>query len=151
MDPATATKEFSALFPAVYLRLHTRKDKRPQSLTPQMTGVLRHFAWTGPMTVGEAARHLRRTQSIVSETVQRLIRRGLLERMSDPRDRRRTIVWLSDAGQDQMRREEQVLSDELLAAALARMSVPDRRSLIRGMRALVSAADRASHERGGSP
>ena len=52
----------------------------------------------GPLTIGEAALHLERAQSVVSEIVSHLVQQGLLERESDPADRRRTLVWLTPAG-----------------------------------------------------
>ena len=48
--------------------------------------------------VSEAAAHLSRAQSVVSEIVDGLEDKGLLARMRDSRDRRRTLVWLTDAG-----------------------------------------------------
>jgi DNA-binding MarR family transcriptional regulator len=147
MTPAQAAEAFADLFPAVYLRLHTRRPRRPQALTPQMAGYLRHLASAGPLTVGEAASHLQRAQSVVSEMTDRLIERGLVERMSDGRDRRRKLVWLTEAGRAQLQRDEQVLSPELLSAAAGRMAPSDRNALIRGMRALVRAADSVARER----
>ena len=69
----------------------------------------------GPLTVGEAAGHLSRAQSVVSDIVSHLERQGLLERESDPADRRRTLVWLTAAGHEALRRDREVLSVDLLA------------------------------------
>lgn len=52
--------------------------------------MLTHLAVSGPLTVGEAAGHLNRAQSVVSEIVDGLERKALLERERDPADRRRT-------------------------------------------------------------
>jgi DNA-binding MarR family transcriptional regulator len=76
---------------------------------------------TGPLTVGEAAAHLSRAQSVVSEIVSHLERQGLLERDSDPADRRRTLVWLTPGGHDALRRDREVLGVDLLARAMSRM------------------------------
>jgi DNA-binding MarR family transcriptional regulator len=54
--------------------------------------VLEHLALAGPLTVGEAAAHMNRAQSVVSEIVTHLERDGLLERQTDPGDRRRTLI-----------------------------------------------------------
>lgn len=42
-----------------------------------MDGVLRHLAMSGPLTVGEMARHFGRAQSVVSEIVDGLEDKGL--------------------------------------------------------------------------
>lgn len=102
--------------------------------------MLAHLAVTGPLTVGEAATHLGRAQSVVSEIVDGLARKGLLERERDPADRRRTLVWLTDAGRDALRRDGEVLAVETIAAALARMSAEGRANLLAGAAELLAAA-----------
>jgi hypothetical protein len=66
-----------------------------------------------PLTIGEAAAHLDRAQSVVSEIVSHLEDDGLLERERDPADRRRTLVWLTPAGQSALRRDREVLGLDL--------------------------------------
>src|SRR4051794_16574804 len=104
-DPAAA---YAELFPAVYLRFHRRDDRR-SDLSAASRAVLQHLAQSGPLTVSEMARHLDRAQSVVSELVDGLERRGWLERVRDGRDRRRTLVWLSDAGSELVARDRDVL------------------------------------------
>lgn len=103
-------------------------------------GVMLHLANTGPLTIGELSKHLERAQSVISEIVDHLERDGLLERLRDPRDRRRVLVWLSEAGMEALEREREVLSRELVAAAMAAMTSAERTALMNGMRALVRAA-----------
>jgi DNA-binding MarR family transcriptional regulator len=94
----------------------------------------------GPLTIGEAAAHLDRAQSVISEIVSHLADRGLLERESDGADRRRTLIWLTAAGHDALRRDREVLSLDLLARALARVPSGQADDLIAGLKALVQAA-----------
>jgi DNA-binding MarR family transcriptional regulator len=135
-----ASREFGELFPAVYLRFHRRDGKR-SAMPGASRAVLQHLTLTGPVRIGELARHLARAQSVVSDIVSHLERDGLLERQKDPTDARRTLVWLSDAGVARIESEREVLSRELLARALARMSKTDVAALLRGTRALVAAAE----------
>src|SRR3954469_15290684 len=113
-----ASREFGELFPAVYLRFHRRDGKRSE-LPGASRAVLLHLTLTGPIRVGELARHLGRAQSVVSDIVSHLERDGLLERQKDPADARRTLVWLSEAGQRRLETEREVLSRDLLARAMA--------------------------------
>src|SRR6185503_14220389 len=140
-----AAREFGELFPAVYLRFHRRDGKRG-SIPAASRAVLQHLTLSGPVTIGEMGKHLDRAQSVVSEIVDHLERDGLLERIRDPRDRRRTLVWLTDAGIALLEREREVLSRELLARAMARMAEGDRAALLRGMRALLAASPAANTE-----
>ena len=128
--------EFQQLFRAVYLTFHRRDPPRGE-LANASLAVLEHLALAGPLTIGEAAGHLRRAQSVVSEIVSHLERQGLLERESDPADRRRTLVWLTLAGQATLRRHREVLSEELLAGALGRMPPEQVGALLGALRAVV--------------
>jgi DNA-binding MarR family transcriptional regulator len=128
--------EFERLFRAVYLTFHRRDAPRSQ-LANASLAVLEHLAMTGPLTIGETASHLCRAQSVVSEIVSHLERQGLLERESDPADRRRTLIWLTPDGQVTLRRQREVLSEELLTGALGRMPPDQVDALLDGLRRLV--------------
>jgi len=147
MEPAALAAQFTELFSAVYLRFHRRRGKAEPRMTSQQWAVLQHLALSGPLTVGECARHLERAQSVVSEIVDGLEAKGLLARMRDARDRRRVLVWLTDQAQETLARERQVLDLRRLAAVTARMSAAERDALMTGMSALVRAADQTGKER----
>ena len=129
------------LYPAIYQRLHARWRKEEQRPSPEVVAVLTHLELSGPLTVTEAARHFQRAQSAMSELIDRLQAHGHVERIRDTRDQRRTLVWMTEAGLDSLRRSRQVLDVDLLACCIERMSPGDRRCLVAGLRALVDAAD----------
>jgi DNA-binding MarR family transcriptional regulator len=138
-----AAETFLELFPAVYLRFH-RRDEKHAEMSGATRAALLHLSNTGPLTIGEIARHFDRAQSVVSEIVDGLEAKGFLERMRDPADRRRTLVWLTDEGFAALERERQVLSRALLEQAMSKMTDDDRAALLRGMRALIEAADKGA-------
>jgi DNA-binding MarR family transcriptional regulator len=138
-DEQERAERFAERFRAVYLTFHRRDGPRSQ-LQGASRAVLEHLAMAGPLTVGEAAAHLNRAQSVISEIVSHLEDQGLLERESDPADRRRTLVWLTPAGHGALRRDREVLGLDLLASALARVPAGQAESLIAGLQALVRAA-----------
>lgn len=138
-DERAAAEAYAELFPAVYLRFHRRDGKR-RELSSASRGVLFHLAGTGPLTVGECAKHLDRAQSVVSEIVDQLESHGLLARMPDENDRRRTLVWLTDAGRELLVDEQRVLSTDALTRAFAAMTPKERSHLLEGTRALLKVA-----------
>jgi DNA-binding MarR family transcriptional regulator len=141
MDDAVAA--FCELFPAAYLRFCRRHDDAESlrtRLTPQQNAVLLHLTLSGPLTVGEMSGHFARAQSVVSEIVAGLEQRGLLERMRDARDRRRTIVWLTDEAREVLDRRREVLDPVRVAHAMRALPAPQRKSLVESLRALVHAA-----------
>jgi DNA-binding MarR family transcriptional regulator len=139
LSPRDAAQAFVESFGAVFLRFHRRGPKR-SLWTPQSWAVLQHLEMAGPLTVTEAARHMDRAQSVMSEIIDGLERKGLLARMRDVRDRRRTLVWLTDAGRAAMAAERQVLDGERLERAFAKLGEDRGSELLRGLRALVEAS-----------
>jgi DNA-binding MarR family transcriptional regulator len=132
-------ERFAELFRAVYLTFH-RRDRPRSELTGASRAMLEHLALAGPLTTGEAAAHMRRAQSVISEIVTHLERDGLLERENDPRDRRRTLIWLTPGGHEVLRRDREVLEVDLLARAMARLSPGQADALNAAMRTLVDVA-----------
>jgi DNA-binding MarR family transcriptional regulator len=151
MDDAASA--FCELFPALYLRLCRRHHDEPARtrLTPQQDAVLHHLAMSGPLTVGEMSRHFARAQSVVSEIVDGMEDKGLLERMRDERDRRRTLVWLTDDAREVLQRRRQVLDPARVGRAMRSLPAERRASLIEGLRALVRAAERELPLKGKKP
>lgn len=139
-------REFAELFRAVYLAFHRRDEPRSQ-LPNASSAVLEHLALAGPLTIGEAALHLRRAQSVVSEIVSHLQHQGFLERETDPADRRRTLIWLTPAGQAALHRQREVLSTDLLAPALARLPAGQAAALLTALRDLTQSAHPSPGER----
>ncbi len=137
-------ERFADLFRATYLTFH-RRDRPRGQLAGASRAVLEHLAMTGPLTIGEAALHLERAQSVVSEIVSHLVQQGLLERESDPADRRRTLVWLTPAGHETLRRDRDVLDVARLGAALSRLPPGQADALIEALSALVDRAAPAGH------
>ncbi|HBW19706.1 MAG TPA: hypothetical protein DEH11_12195 [Actinobacteria bacterium] len=132
-------ERFAEFFHAVYLTFH-RRDRPRSELPGASRAVLEHLALAGPLTIGEAAAHVRRAQSVTSEIVTHLECDGLLERENDPGDRRRTLIWLTPAGHEALRRDREVLGVDLLARAMARLPPGQADALNAAMRALIECA-----------
>ena len=143
---AEAAQAYSRLFPEVYLRFHRRDGKRSE-LSGASRAVLLHLAQSGPLTVGACAKHLDRAQSVVSAIIHQLEGHGLLARVRDDKDHRRTLVWLTDQGRASLMADQEVLSGKALEHALGRMKPEERTKLIEATRALVAAAGRADERR----
>jgi DNA-binding MarR family transcriptional regulator len=137
MEPTDAATAFNDLFAELHGRLYTRRSPRAPGITREGLALLHHLWRAGPLTVGELARHLDRSQAATSEMVERLIGRGLLDRMADERDRRRHFIWLTDEGQTVLRRESRPLDAARLATALAGLSADERAALVGLMKRLT--------------
>ena len=148
MQPEEAAERFAELFHAVFLRFHDRRLAHERPLSPEALSILEHLSRTGPLTVTEAARHFDRSQAAISEILARLQRRGLVVRYPDERDRRRHLVWLSEAGLAAWRESQRVLSEAALADAFAALSGARRDALLRGLRSLLDQPGRPPREPG---
>ena len=138
MNTQDTATEFAAIFTELYRRFHRRTHHTDYQLTPESLAVLRHLAEAGPLTVGECANHLDRSQAAMSEMVDRLVRREVLSKVTDTRDRRRTLVWLTPDGLTKLDEANRVLSTERVAEAFANLEPTQRSRLINDLRALPS-------------
>lgn len=146
MTEATdAAQQFERLFRESYLRFHRRDGKRTE-LSNASRAVLTHLSMAGPVTIGEAALHLDRAQSVVSDIVTGLEGHGLVQRRTDPDDRRRTLVWLTPAGSERLRRDAMVLDEPLLATAFDRLDTDAVTALLDSLAALNAAAPAAGRD-----
>jgi DNA-binding MarR family transcriptional regulator len=148
MNAENAARAFADAFAAVYRHTYRRRDPREPRVSGEALAMLQHLRDSGPLTITEAARHFGRSQSSVSERIQRLVRRGLLVSLADERDRRRHLIWLTPRGEDALRVETEVLSEERLTAAMRRLGATDRTKLLDGMLALLTAAGEVAREKG---
>ena len=64
-DERARAERFADLFRAVYLTFHRRDGPRSQ-LPGASRAVLEYLALAGPLTVGEAAAHMTRAQSVMT-------------------------------------------------------------------------------------
>lgn len=137
MDARNAAEEFARLFPEAYRRFYRRVPVNGHRLTTETIAVLHHLANTGPLTVTEAANHLGRSQSAMTEMIDRMERRELLGRVQDERDRRRTLVWLTDTGRSALADAQRVLSVDLLEQRFADLDGDQQKWIIEAMRLLI--------------
>lgn len=137
MDVESSAAQFAELYGQAYRRFYRRIPVGQYPLTSESIAALQHLVEAGPLTIAEAAAHLGRAQSAMSEMIDRLERRGLVARVADQRDRRRTLVWLTDDGTAALDEAQQVLSVERLAEAFSALDDEQRHQLITLMGLLI--------------
>lgn len=140
MDANHEASRFIELYARLYHLLYRRRDPREARPSGEALAMLQHLRDSGPLTVSEAARHFDRSQSSISERIERLLEQGLVERLADERDQRRHLIWLTPKAEALLEVELQVLDAERLARVLERLSTEDRTDLLRGFAALLRVA-----------
>lgn len=135
-DAEQAAMEFDRLFRQVYEDFH-RRDGTRRPLSASSRATLNHLAYAGPVTVGEAATHLGRSQSTTSAILDQLEGHGFLERRPDPDNHRRTLVWLTPDGMDALRDTQTVLGLDLLTTAFERLDGTERADILDSLRLLL--------------
>ncbi len=86
-------------------------------------------------SVGNLAAHLGATHASAVGVVDGLVARGLIVRQTNPRDRRISLLRLTEAGEELARRLERW--GHLLAEALAGLSADERQTLERGLGGVI--------------
>jgi len=79
--------------------LHSRSLVQSHGLTGPQATLLRALV-NGPLTAGELANRINLSQGTVTDIMNRLESRGLVQRVRDQGDRRRVIVELSGRGRE---------------------------------------------------
>ncbi len=136
-------EEFAAQFEKFYRLTYARavrriEDKRHR-MSPESVALLTHLCTTGPLSLTELARHTGRAQSTMSEMVDHLVQKELLERDRDPEDARRILIWLTPAGQDTLSQSLSVLDQGRLGAAAGALSGDERSAFTNLFEKLTSA------------
>ena len=116
------------------LRLATNASERELGVSAAQLFVLRQLAVEPGQSLGELAARARTSQSSVSEVVSRLVTNALVERTTDPRDRRRATLTLTAAGRVTLKRAPVTVQERLLAG-FASLDVREREALAAGMEA----------------
>lgn len=147
MDAEQAAHEFAKIFPEIYRRFHRRVHHSEYQLTSESLAVLRHLSDSGPLTITECSHHMDRSQAAMSEMIDRLVRRDVLTKMADERDRRRSLVWLTDLGFAKLDDANRVLSEETLHGAFIELEPMRRARLLRDLNELLDCQeDTDEHE-----
>lgn len=141
MDADDAATRFARIFTEIYRNFHRRVHHTDYQLTAESLAVLRHLAGAGPLTITECARHMDRSQAAMSEMVGRLVQRGVLHKIADERDRRRTLVWLTGEGTAKLDEADRVLSPETLTEAFLQLNDEQRARLIGDLHRLLQHGD----------
>jgi Transcriptional regulators len=141
--------QFESMFRQIYGLAARRLKNAHENLTVETIALLEHLAVTGPVTVGELTRHLDRAASTISEMIEPLIVKGLVERERDPADGRRSLLWLTPEGQAARVRAQSVLDNACLQLAADQLSAQDRALLLELLEKFVRhlSMRRGLHER----
>ncbi|HEY0153280.1 MAG TPA: MarR family transcriptional regulator [Longimicrobium sp.] len=110
-------------------------DLARHGLTPAEFGVLEALLHRGPMLVGEVQRRVLVSSGGITYLVDRLEKRGLVERRGHPLDRRARLAALTTDGETLVRR---ILPEHTarIKAALAPLGKKEKREAIRLLQAL---------------
>ena len=112
-----------------HLVAHARRRRAWSELTYQQYNVLRMIDTMGPQAQAEVARRLLVTAPVVTRLASTLADAGLVERKTDPKDRRAVLLALTPTG----RRRARAMRRDLLEAAhdLLEPIAEERRANIR--------------------
>jgi len=128
------------------LRASIRADYPWESLPMAQVELLQSLAESAPARVGDLAARLRLAPSTVSGLISQMITAGLVERGTDPRDRRVAVVALSEAGRRQLG-EWNAAHQRRIAAALADLEPEERAAIDGALPALSRLVDRLAAQR----
>lgn len=130
----------------LYRRLRVTEASSAASLTPARASALLHVDRRGPMRLSDLAEAEGLNPTMLSRMVGDLVQEGLLERSSDPGDRRAAWVQVTALGSDLARRMRGERTEAVLSA-LDGLSASDRRAVIKALPALEQLVERLGEAR----
>lgn len=128
------------------LRASIRADYPWESLPMAQVELLQSLAESAPARVGDLAARLRLAPSTVSGLISQMITAGLVERGTDPHDRRVAVVALSEAGRRQLG-EWNAAHERRIAGALADLEPAERAVIGDALPALSRLVERLAAQR----
>lgn len=120
---------------------------KEMSLGRRHLNVVVLLGFSGPMNVGELSRRLGVTHATASLLVGQLSRAGLVQRVEDEADRRRTIVSLAEKHRREIT-EFLTRRGGFAREALAPLAPWERAAFIKGMQAMIAALEAARRAEG---
>jgi len=98
------------------IELHSHSLASRYGLTVPQLAVLKELGAGGGRSVGELTRAVHLSQATVTGILDRLQRRGLIERRRGKADKRKVHVWLTRSGQATLQRSPPLLHENFLEA-----------------------------------
>jgi MarR family transcriptional regulator, 2-MHQ and catechol-resistance regulon repressor len=126
---------------------HAADDVARHGLTPAEFGVLEALHHRGPMLLGEVQRRILVSSGGITYLVDRLEKRGLVERRDCPGDRRARLAALTAEG-ERLIRDIFPAHAARIKQALAGLDKKEKREAIRLLRALARGAAPPAEESG---
>lgn len=139
-DQAQALRDATVELVKKY-QFRDRNETVAHGLSVSQTYALGTIAREGPLPMADLADDLHLSASTMSRVVEQLVRKELVAREQDARDRRVWRVTVTSAGRSLWRR----IDDSLLAIdreVLASVPAAERAGMIRAVRLLAEATDR---------
>ncbi|NIW86833.1 MAG: MarR family transcriptional regulator [Gammaproteobacteria bacterium] len=93
---------------------HSKQLEQRCGLTGPQILLLREIRKADELSIGALARHANLSQATVTAIVDRLQRRGLVERLRSEQDKRKVFVRVSAAGKAQLRQAPPLLQDQFV-------------------------------------
>src|SRR5579884_1178414 len=143
IEPAARLRQTIA---RLYRRLRVTDAGTAAGLTPARASMLLNVERNGPMRLSRLAEDEAINPTMLSRMVGDLVEAGLLERESDPADRRAAWVQVTPEGGELARRIRGERT-EAMNAALSRCSATDRKAIRAALPALERLAEQLREER----
>jgi DNA-binding MarR family transcriptional regulator len=130
----------------LYRRLRVTEASADAALTPARASALLHVDRRGPLRLAELAEAEGLNPTMLSRMVSDLVEAGVLERSSDPGDRRAAWVQVTPAGADLARRMRSERTQAVLDAVDG-LTAAEQRSVLGALPALERLVELLSEDR----
>jgi DNA-binding MarR family transcriptional regulator len=139
MDTARYVEKIATLFGKILASIQLDATAESMGLTPSQFQGLSYLFHHGESSIGEIAYGLGTTHPAAVKLVDRLRKKGFVQRTESKTDRRISLIELTEQGR-QLAEDMLTSRTAMLAQALSRMEPSELEGVMRGLEALLAAA-----------
>jgi DNA-binding MarR family transcriptional regulator len=131
-------------FPIFFRRIFRDESQQSMRKFDPSRHVLRIVMMHGPVPMSQMGRHMGISKPYMTALVNKLIREGLVERVSDPEDRRVVKITITTAGKDAVKELKKCQREAVLKniSSLSPEDISVLHDSVKNIRSIISKLDR---------
>ncbi|MCM3032420.1 MULTISPECIES: helix-turn-helix domain-containing protein [unclassified Niallia] len=116
-----------------------QKEAEGYGFTVPQIRVIAEVMTNKTSSIKQLTHNLKMTQSSVSDIVERLIGKGILEKTPNPKDKRSVVITLTKGAEDGINKKDYTHLNEMITGALSQLNAEEQEIVMKGMQLLVGA------------
>lgn len=114
-----------------------QKEAEGYGLTVPQIRVIAEVVKNKTTNIKQLTHNLKMTQSSVSDIVERLIGKGILEKAPNPKDKRSVVITLTKGAEEGINKKDYTHLNQMINGAMEQLNADEQEIVMKGMQLLV--------------